>query len=185
MQVGSRAGSPKRSEGGRPPTSDLAPTSELASPPPAPEPAVAAPPPPIKSAVVRPRPRARTGPPAPASVAPLPPETPRVLPPGPSSLVWLHRSGAEVGVLADNAEYGDVAFSPDGTRVAVTIPEPGPCCRRDIWVIDVSSGARGQLTSTPGAKWGLVWSPDGDRVAFSAADPGDSSAQRAMSVSCS
>jgi serine/threonine protein kinase len=157
------------------PTSEMksAPTLEL-QPAPTPEPAAAPEtpaPPPIRPASVAPRPPARPRPAAPVPVAPPPPEPPSVLPSGPSSLVWLDRSGTEVGVLGDDADYGDVAFSPDGAQVVVTIAEPGTCCRRDIWLIDVSSGVRRPLTSTPGAKWGLVWSPDGGRVAFSAADP--------------
>jgi serine/threonine protein kinase len=107
----------------------------------------------------------------PVAVIDMPPP---VLPGGPSRLVWLDDTGAEAGVLGEVADYGDVALSPDGTRVAVSIREPGVCCQSDIWVIDVSSGTRTRLTSTPGSKSGVAWSPDGTRVAFSAA-PGGSS----------
>ena len=77
-------------------------------------------------------------------------------------------------MLGDVADYGNVAFSPDGMRVAVTIRELEVCCANDIWVIDTSTGARLRLTSTPDRKWGVVWSPDGSRVAFASA-PGERS----------
>ena len=118
---------------------------------------------------------ARTEPPSkpqPAPTAPVPLAPPSRFPSGPSRLVWLDRTGAELGRLGDAADYGNVAFSPDGMRVAVTIRELEVCCANDIWTIGTSNGSRMRLTSTPGLKRGVVWSPDGSRVAFASAPAG-------------
>jgi Tol biopolymer transport system component len=92
----------------------------------------------------------------------------------PSSLLWIDRNGGPAGELAGVADYGDVTISPDGTRVALTIAESESCCRRDVWTIDVGTGARTRLTSSLAPKWAVTWSPDGSRVAFSS-DAGGSS----------
>lgn len=63
------------------------------------------------------------------------------------------------------ADYGEIALSPDGMRVAVSIREPG-ASEADIWIIDAGSGARMRLTSSPLHDMAPVWSPDGSRVAF-------------------
>jgi eukaryotic-like serine/threonine-protein kinase len=57
------------------------------------------------------------------------------------------------------------AFSPNGEKLAVLIDAVGDDSIRDIWIYDVSSGNRVQLTSE-GTVSDLVWSPDGLRVAY-------------------
>jgi len=83
----------------------------------------------------------------------------------PSRLVWLTGEGTEATILAAGEDYGDVSFSPDATRVAVSIRERDGA-GGDIWIINAGSGARTQLTSDVADDIAPIWSPDGSRVAF-------------------
>ena len=56
-----------------------------------------------------------------------------------SQLVWFDRTGKQLGVLGDRANYGDVMPSPDGARVSVSIVEPG--AGSDIWPIRRGQGS--------------------------------------------
>ena len=80
---------------------------------------------------------------------------------------------------AASADYGDVALSPNGATLAVSIIGPARSTR-DLWLYDVDGG-RGQrlTTSTPADEFAPVWSPDGKRLLFSVAQ------QRAASISTS
>ena len=82
------------------------------------------------------------------------------------------------------SELGDVAVSPDGERIALTLTRPGnpngcPTCNYkesgDVWVIERATGARRNLTNGSedgGSSWMPVWSPDGARLAFVSTRPG-------------
>ena len=53
-----------------------------------------------------------------------------------SRLAIVGRSGDEVRTLSDEGEYSNVELSPDGSRLAVSLPDP-TTRTRDIWVVDV------------------------------------------------
>jgi Tol biopolymer transport system component len=56
-------------------------------------------------------------------------------------------------------------ISPDGTRVAVSMPaETGG--NRDIWLIDVKRNTRARLTFDAADDYSPVWSADGRSIAF-------------------
>jgi serine/threonine protein kinase len=112
-----------------------------------------------------PRPREIRPAPTSAELEPIRMAVPPPPPVGPSRLVWIDRTGAEEGGIDALADYGHIALSPDGARIAVSIREPGGY-NGDIWVIDAGSGSRTRLTSDPADDVAPVWSPDGDRVAF-------------------
>ena len=82
-----------------------------------------------------------------------------------SQLVWFDRAGKQTAVLGDRARYEDVHLSPDGSRVGVSVAEPGAA--RDVWLYDVARGLRDRVTFNPGDDIEARWSPDGRRLAFS------------------
>jgi eukaryotic-like serine/threonine-protein kinase len=56
--------------------------------------------------------------------------------------VVLDRTGRQLETLAAPADYGDVALSPDGLRLAVSVSDPARSTR-DLWLYEVGGG-RGQ-----------------------------------------
>ena len=57
------------------------------------------------------------------------------------------------------------AWSPDGTRIAY-VSNAADTWHDDVWVVDVASGARRQLSTGLMASSTPVWSPDGTRIAL-------------------
>ena len=86
---------------------------------------------------------------------------PRTRNPG---LRWFDRAGKPVGEpVGETADYQGLAISPDGSRIAAPINDPGTGAP-DIWVFD-SRGVRTRLTFGAPSAW-PVWSPDGARIAY-------------------
>ena len=82
-------------------------------------------------------------------------------------LTWLDRRGERIADLAEPADYAEPVLSPDGTRVAVSVFEPtSRVWASDIWLLDVSTGARTRLTFDKAADFEPVWSPDGTQIVF-------------------
>jgi serine/threonine protein kinase len=81
-----------------------------------------------------------------------------------SQLVWFDRSGKQLAVLGDHAEYGDVELSPDGAQAAVSVRSGQGT--RDIWTVDIARGVRAKFTFDAGNEVGPVWSPDGRTIVF-------------------
>jgi Tol biopolymer transport system component len=79
-------------------------------------------------------------------------------------LVWVDRTGREVGVAASDDGWRDVALSPDGAHAAVQRIVPDA---NDIWTIDLVRGVPSRFTVLPDADDDPVWSPDGTTIAFS------------------
>src|SRR3954452_20757400 len=63
---------------------------------------------------------------------------------------------------------GDLDFSPDGARLVFTVTEPvkGAARQRNIWMLDVASGATRQLTFSAKSDSTPRWAPDGRSIAF-------------------
>jgi hypothetical protein len=91
-----------------------------------------------------------------------------------SELVWLDRSGAEVGKIGEPGPYSEVALSPDGTRLAYGFAEKSGA--QDIWVRDLKRDVASRLTFNPRNDNWPVWSPDGRRIAFSSDRDGHNAA---------
>jgi eukaryotic-like serine/threonine-protein kinase len=75
-------------------------------------------------------------------------------------LLWFDRSGEPLGTLADEADYSNLEFSPDGSRLAVSVTDAA-VHTRDIWVVDVARGIRSRVTFDPSDERSAVWSADG------------------------
>ena len=85
--------------------------------------------------------------------------------------VWFDRTGRQLGALATPGDYGEVALSPDGARLAVSAMD-AERSTRDLWLYDVDGGRGQRLTVDPRDEFAPVWSPDGTRVLFSSVSNG-------------
>jgi Tol biopolymer transport system component len=80
-----------------------------------------------------------------------------------SRLRWFDRAGKPIGEpIGEAADYLGLAISPDGSRIAAAVNDPGTGTP-DIWVFD-ARGVRTRLTFGSASAW-PVWSPDGARIA--------------------
>src|SRR5262249_40796844 len=77
-------------------------------------------------------------------------------------LVWVDRKGVVSPVTDVRRSYSQPRLSPDGSKLAVTVSEPG---KADIWIYDLTRNAWDRLTSE-GWNVNPVWFPDGRRLAF-------------------
>ena len=79
------------------------------------------------------------------------------------SLWWVDRRGAEQPIAVPPRAYSIPRISPDGTRVAVAIPDQ----EQDVWVLDRAHLTLGRLTFGPSVETNPVWSADGRTILFS------------------
>jgi Tol biopolymer transport system component len=86
-------------------------------------------------------------------------------------LVWLDRSGRQLGVLGppDEGQPNQLGLSSDEKTVSVVRTVGG---NRDVWLIDSARGVFRRFTFGPSVEGIAVFSPDDTRVAY-ASDPKD------------
>ena len=77
-------------------------------------------------------------------------------------LVWVNRSGVEVGRLTREASVRQPRLSPDGGRFLGSRFEAGSS---DIWITDLRRGSSTRVTFS-GPAFDGVWSADGAKVAY-------------------
>ena len=80
-------------------------------------------------------------------------------------LTILDRQGKVVKTVAEPGVYAQPAFSPDGTRVAVTRNDP-KTGNNDIWTFDVATGKGNAVTSDVWQDNTPIWSADGKQLAY-------------------
>lgn len=78
-------------------------------------------------------------------------------------LVWIDRTGRELGTLGQPAAYSSPSLSPNGQFVAVGVAAEST---RDIWIMDRKRGTATRLTTDPADDLNPTWSPDGETILF-------------------
>jgi eukaryotic-like serine/threonine-protein kinase len=89
----------------------------------------------------------------------------RIASPESADLVWFDRGGERIGNTIAEGPFQQVRLAPDGKRAAVTMNDRDTG-NRDIWQIDLTTGATTRFTSHPANDWHPVWSRDGTELAF-------------------
>jgi Tol biopolymer transport system component len=82
-----------------------------------------------------------------------------------SQLTWFDRDGHPLGAVGPPGEYRDIALSPDGGSIAMSMVDPQKG-KEDVWVRQIARGTTSRLTFDDGDEISPVWSPDGQRVAY-------------------
>jgi eukaryotic-like serine/threonine-protein kinase len=90
--------------------------------------------------------------------------TPRAV--EPSRLLWLDRTGKQIGAVGDPGMYANPRLSPDGTKLAVAVADASRAAT-DIWINDLLHGGKTRLTFDASLNYLPIWSPDGGQVVFS------------------
>ena len=83
----------------------------------------------------------------------------------PSRLLWLDRTGKQIGSMGEAGFIGNPALSPDGTRVAVDVTDSNRDTT-EIWIYDTSTGIGKKFAFSQAHDLNPVWSPDGTRIVF-------------------
>ena len=83
----------------------------------------------------------------------------------PTQLTWVDRAGRPLGPIGQPGAYRNPALSPDGSRLAVEMIEPGGMMS-DVWLLELARGVASRFTFDPADDIYPVWSPDGTRIAF-------------------
>jgi Tol biopolymer transport system component len=79
-------------------------------------------------------------------------------------LTWFDRTGRKIGMIGEAARQVLDDLSPDEKTAAVCRAESPT--NRDIWLLDVASGAGRRLTFDPHDDCGATFSPDGTSIVF-------------------
>ncbi|HEY7370340.1 MAG TPA: protein kinase, partial [Thermoanaerobaculia bacterium] len=80
-------------------------------------------------------------------------------------LLWVDRSGKEIGSLGDPAEYSQPSLSPAGDRLSFDVTDLRGG-KSDIWVRDLARGVNSRITFAPGNAFAPLWAPDGKTIVF-------------------
>jgi len=82
-----------------------------------------------------------------------------------AELRFVDRAGKDGALVGKPADYTSPKLSHDGTRIAVSITDPGTQ-KQDIWVLDIARGSSTKLTFDPENDRSPIWSQDDRRIYF-------------------
>jgi Tol biopolymer transport system component len=90
---------------------------------------------------------------------------------GRRQLVWVDRSGAEVGRVGEPDDNNPLTpeISPDGRFVALSRSVDA---NQDVWLLDTTRGVLSRFTSDVGSDAFPIWSPDSKSIVFNSARRG-------------
>lgn len=89
---------------------------------------------------------------------------------GNNRLAWVDRTGRSEPLDGVAARHQTPRISPDGRRVAVGAVTA--VLRRDLWLLDLATNRRRQLTAEAGDNHSPLWSPDGATLTFASSRTG-------------
>ncbi len=82
-----------------------------------------------------------------------------------SSLIWMDRSGKQIGSLGKPDRYFSPALAPDGSQIFSAIPDP-EIGTWDLWIAELQRGTFSRVTSDQSNDTNAVWSPNGKKIVF-------------------
>jgi eukaryotic-like serine/threonine-protein kinase len=82
-----------------------------------------------------------------------------------SQLVWFDRTGKKLEPFGEADSYATITLSSDGRRALAGLLDADGR-QSDVWMLDLSRGARSRLTFHPQSDGDPVWSADGKRFVF-------------------
>lgn len=82
-----------------------------------------------------------------------------------TQLAWYDRSGKKTSVLGDPADYREMAFSPDESKVVLERADTATG-NNDLWIVDLVRGSFSRFTFEPSNEVAALWSPDGSKIAY-------------------
>jgi Tol biopolymer transport system component/tRNA A-37 threonylcarbamoyl transferase component Bud32 len=85
---------------------------------------------------------------------------------GLNQLSWFDRGGKRLESIGGPGEQIQPRLSPDGTKLALSMPDPYSG-NRDVWLMGLASGVPQRLTFAASNDWQPTWSADGTRILFS------------------